>query len=113
MVRRLAGGIAPSVRMLCVRSASLTMITRMSRTMASSILRKLSACASARLLNWIWSSLLTPSTSSATSLPKRVVISSLRVGVSSITSWRIAAISVCGSSLRSASRSATATGCVM
>ena len=82
--------------MLCVRSASLTMITRMSRTMASSILRKLSACASARLLNWIWSSLLTPSTSSATSVPKRVVISSLAVGVSSMTSWRIAAISVCG-----------------
>ena len=113
MVRRFAGGIAPSVRMLWVRSASLTMITRMSRTIASSILRKLSACASARLRNWIWSSLLTPSTSSATSRPKREVISSLVFGVSSMTSWRIAAIIVCASSLRSASRSATATGCVM
>ncbi len=89
------------------------MMTRMSRTMASSIFLKLSACASARLRNWIWSSLLTPSTSSATSAPKRVVISSLAIGVSSMTSWRIAAIMVSASRCRSASRSATATGWVM
>ena len=53
MRRRFIGGMTPSVRMLCMRSASLTMMTRMSRTMASSILRKLSACASWRFLNWI------------------------------------------------------------
>ena len=55
-------------------------MTRRSRTIASSILRKLSACASWRLLNWIWSSLVTPSTISATSFPKRAAISSLGVG---------------------------------
>ena len=48
--RRLAGAIASMVRRLCVRSASLTRITRRSRTIASSILRKLSACASSRFL---------------------------------------------------------------
>jgi len=40
--RRFTGGITPRVRMLCMRSASLTMMTRMSRTIASSIFRKLS-----------------------------------------------------------------------
>ena len=67
--RRRAGAMASSVRMLCVRSASLTRITRRSRTIASTILRKDSACASARDLNWIWSSLVTPSTISATGAP--------------------------------------------
>ena len=71
MARRRGGVIASMVRMLCVRSASLTRMTRRSRTIASSILRKLSACASSRLLNLIWSSLVTASTSSATSAPKR------------------------------------------
>ncbi len=33
--RRFTGGMAPRVRMLCMRSASLTMMTRMSRTMAT------------------------------------------------------------------------------
>ena len=41
--RRLCSGMAPRVRILWVRSASLTMMTRMSSTMARSILRKLSA----------------------------------------------------------------------
>ncbi len=41
---RLAGSTASSVRMLCSRSASLTRMTRTSRAIASSILRKLSAC---------------------------------------------------------------------
>ena len=49
---RCAAGVSrrrlPSVRMLCRRSASLTMTTRMSSTMASSILRKLSAWRSSR-----------------------------------------------------------------
>ena len=56
------------------------MMTRMSRTIASSILRKLSACASWRFLNWIWSSLLTPSTSSATTCPNIDAISAFAVG---------------------------------
>ena len=99
--------------MLCVRSASLTMITRMSRTIASSILRKLSACASLRLLNWIWSSLVTPSTISATSLPNFCSTSAIEEGVSSTTSCRIAACSVAPSRCRSARMSATATGWVM
>ena len=37
--------------MLCMRSASFTMMTRMSRTIANSILRKLSACASWAVLD--------------------------------------------------------------
>ena len=90
------------VRMLCVRSASLTRMTRRSRTIASSILRKLSACASSRLLNLIWSSLVTPSTSSATSAPKRSASSSFGVGVSSMTSCRMAATMVSASRCRSA-----------
>src|SRR5215470_18070791 len=45
---RCAGAIASSVRMLCRRSASLIRMTRTSRAIASSILRKLSACASSR-----------------------------------------------------------------
>ena len=44
--RCFAGGTASSVRMLCRRSASLIRMTRTSRAMASSILRKFSACAS-------------------------------------------------------------------
>ena len=38
--RRFATDMMSMVRMLCVRSASLTMMTRRSRTIASSILRK-------------------------------------------------------------------------
>ena len=60
---------APSVRMLCRRSASLIRITRRSRAIASSILRKLSAAASWRSRNCSLSSLVTPSTSSATVSP--------------------------------------------
>jgi len=101
------------VRRLCVRSASLTRITRRSRTIASSILRKLSACASLRFLKRIWSSLVTPSTISATSAPKRAAISSLRVGVSSMTSCRMAATIVSASRCRPARISAAASGCVM
>ena len=68
----------PIVRMLCVRSASLTKMTRRSFAIASSILRKLSACASSRLLNFSWSILLTPSTSSATSSPNALCDLGLR-----------------------------------
>ena len=111
--RRFSGGIDASVRMLCVRSASLTMMTRMSRTIARIILRKLSACASLRLLNWTWSSLVTPSTISATSLPNFCSTSAIEEGVSSTTSCRIAAAIVAPSRCRSARMSATAIGWVM
>ena len=45
MRARFFGCITSSVRMLCRRSASLIRITRTSRAIASSILRKFSACA--------------------------------------------------------------------
>ena len=53
--------------MLWSRSASFTRITRMSSTMASSILRKFSACRSSLDENGIAPSLVTPSTTCATS----------------------------------------------
>jgi hypothetical protein len=93
--RRLSGAHVSSVRMLCRRSASLMRMTRTSRAIASSILRKFSACASSWDWNSILSSLETPSTSSATTLPKRSAISALVMSVSSITSCSSAAISAC------------------
>ena len=59
------------------RSASLMKITRRSRDIASMSLRKLSASASTRVRNFILSSLVTPSTSSAISGPNCRVISCL------------------------------------
>ena len=44
MRRAFCGAMAPMVRMLCSRSASLTRMTRRSRDIASNILRKDSAC---------------------------------------------------------------------
>src|SRR6185312_595563 len=94
MRRREGGSFAPSVRMLCRRSASLIRITRRSRAIASSILRKLSASASWRLPKRILSSLVTPSTSSATVSPNSPA-SALRLSaVSSRVSCRIAAMMV-------------------
>ena len=55
--------------MLCRRSASLTRMTRMSSTIASSILRKFSACRSSLDENGIALILVTPSTTCATSGP--------------------------------------------
>ena len=98
------------VRMLCNRSASLTRMTRMSRAIAISILRKFSACASARLSKVRWVSLLTPSTSSAISSPNSTAIWGLAVGVSSMTSWRSAATIVPWSRRISARIFATCTG---
>ncbi len=80
--------------MLCSRSASLMRMTRTSRAMASSILRKFSAWASALLSNWILSSLVTPSTRAATGLPKASATLSEVTPVSSTTSWSRAAIRV-------------------
>ena len=88
-------------------------MTRTSRAIASSILRKLSACASSLLVNSIWSSLETPSTISATGLPKVTSISFLVTEVSSITSCRSAAASPCASMRHCDRMLATASGCVM
>ena len=89
--RRFCSGQASPVRMLCSRSQSLMIITRTSRLMASSILRRFSACSSSMLENWILVSLVTPSTSRATSSPKAAFRSSSVVGVSSTTSCSRAA----------------------
>ena len=79
------------VRMLCTRSASLMKMTRRSRAIDSSILRKFSACADWRLSKCSPASLVTPSTSPATSRPKRFSTSSAVTGVSSTTSCSSAA----------------------
>ena len=55
--------------MLCSRSASLMRITRMSLAMAMIILRMFSACSSSTVRKDICDSLVTPSTSRATSSP--------------------------------------------
>src|SRR3712207_2841481 len=57
--------------MLCSLSASLMMITRTSRLMATIIFRRDSACASSRFPEGSRFSLVTPSTISATSSPNR------------------------------------------
>ena len=85
----------------------------MSRAMAISILRKFSACASAFDSKLICVSLETPSTSSATSSPNSVAMCSLAVGVSSMTSCRMAATMVSWSIRISARIFATCTGCEM
>src|ERR1700751_6361719 len=58
-----------SVRMLCRRSASLISTTRMSSTMASTILRTFSAWRSSRLARLILSIFVTPSTMWTTCSP--------------------------------------------
>ena len=85
----------------------------MSRAIASIILRKYSAWASALLSKVIWVSLLTPSTSSATSRLNSSSICALAVSVSSMTSWRMAATIVGLSRRISARIRATWIGCRM
>ena len=97
------------VRMLCRRSAILTSTTRTSRAIASTIFCMFEACASAWLLNMA-DSLETPSTSSATGLPKRFPKVAFATAVSSITSCRRAAISVSWSMRICARMAATAKG---
>src|SRR5450830_323941 len=111
MRRFLAGAMWSSVRILCRRSASLNRITRTSDAMASSILRKFSACASIWLWNSIFSSFDKPSTRLATGAPKRSISSSFLTSWSSITSCSSAAMMACASSFQSAQISATASGC--
>ena len=96
--------------MLWSRSASFTRITLMSSTMASSIFRKFSACLSSLDENGIAPSLVTPSTTCATSLPNSSRIRSIGVWVSSTMSWRRPAAIATTSSFMSASRSATSSG---
>ena len=99
------------VRMLCSRSASLMIRTRRSRAMATSILRMVAACWASRESNWTRSSLVTPSTMAATSLPKARSMSSRVVPVSSTVSWSRAAATVTSSRPKSATMRATARGC--
>ena len=99
------------MRMLCSRSASLMTSTRMSRDIATIILRIVSA--SALSPYFTLSSLVTPSTSSATSSPNSRATSPSVYGVSSTVSWSSAATSV-GSVMPSSARIVvTASGWVM
>ena len=90
--RFFSGRNAPRVRILCKRSASLTIMTRISRDIASTIFWKFSAWATALSSKVIWVSLDTPSTSSATGLPNCSAMASLLTPVSSMTSCSMAAI---------------------
>ena len=83
----------------------------MSSTIASSILRKFSAWRSSFDENWIAPSLVTPSTTWATSVPNSSRIRSIGVWVSSTMSCSNPAAMATTSSFMSASRSATSSGC--
>src|SRR5437870_3442342 len=96
--------------MLWSRSASLIMRTRRSRAIATSILRKFSACRSSREEKASLPILLTPSTRLAISWPNSRSSSSLVAPVSSRTSWRRPAVTVVTSILKSTRRWATARG---
>ncbi len=85
--------------------------TRMSRAIATTILRTVSAAVA-----WPYftlSSFVTPSTSAATSSPKSSRSASREYSVSSTVSCRSAAASVGGVMPSSARIVATASGCVM
>ena len=101
------------VRILCKRSASLIRMTRTSLAMASNILRKDSAWFSCLLLKRILSSLVSPSTSSATCTPNCSVRSALLMPQSSIVSCSSAAMRAGVSSFHWAHCSVTAMGWVM
>src|SRR6266850_2325304 len=99
-----SGRMCSRVRMLCVRSASLTRMTRMSLAIATSILRKFSACFSSTLTAWEdWKvpSLVTPSTRSSTSWPNSSRISSGLARVSSMVSCKRPETMLASSSFRS------------
>ncbi len=83
----------------------------MSRDIATIIFRMVSACAESPYLTL--SSLVTPSTSSATSSPKSLVSASRVYGVSSTVSWSRAATSVGSVMPMSARIVVTASGWVM
>ena len=99
--------------MLCTRSQILMRITRTSLAMAMSILRRFSICFSSVEAKFILVSLVTPSTRSATVGLKRLATSSWVASVSSMVSWRRAAMMESLSSPSSATRWATSRGWVM
>ena len=99
--------------MLCNRSASLTRITRASFTIASSILRKFSACRSSLDENGIVLIFVTPSTTCATSGPNSSLTRSMVVNVSSTTSCSSPAAMATSSNFMSATSAATSSGWVM
>ena len=102
-----------SVRMLCVRSASLTRSTLTSSLIASSNFRKFSACA---VLGEDWMAIrdnfVTPSTNCATSVPNCSASVGNSTPQSSTVSCNRAVMTVSTSRRISMSRFATATGCV-
>src|SRR5689334_10065570 len=112
----LSGRSTSIVRMLWSRSASLMKMTRRSRDIDSSMRRKFSACAASRLSKCSPDSLVTPSTSDATSLPQCFSTSASDTSVSSTTSCSNAAHASVVSS-RFSSRSTrirhTSTACEM
>ena len=83
----------------------------MSRAIASSILRKFSACFSSRVCQAIWPSLVTPSTSIWISGPNSRPMSSAVALVSSTQSCSRPAQTEGTSSFRSAISLATPSGC--
>ena len=83
----------------------------MSFAIATTILRKFSACFSSWVLAAVnCESLVTPSTSSAISSPKSSAISSLVASVSSMVSWSSPVTMDASSSFSSARRPATSSG---
>ena len=96
--------------MLWRRSASLTKITRMSSTIARSILRKFSAWRSSLDENGMALILVTPSTMWATSGPNSSRMRSTVVRVSSTTSWSSPEATQTTSSRWSARMSETSSG---
>ena len=99
--------------MLCSRSASLIRSTRQSLAMATSILRMVAACWASLESNCSRSSLVTPSTTGATTGPNSSSMVSSVSPVSSTASWSRAAATVGASRPSSATMAATATGWVM
>ena len=91
---REACGTNSSVRMLCRRSASLIRSTRTSSAIASSSLRRFSACLASRETSSSRFSLVSPSTSAPISWPKMLSISARVASVSSMVSCRRAATMV-------------------
>ena len=106
-----SGGKKRIVRMLCRRSPTLITRTRGSFAIATIILRMVSASAAWPISTL--SSLVTPSTSRATSRPKSLVSSSSEYSVSSTVSCNRAATTVVVSMPISAQIVATASGWVM
>ena len=112
VARLFASGLTPRVRILCRRSQSLMKMTRISFDMARSILRMFSILASSLSSTLMAFILVRPSTSMATSSPKRFRMISMLVlsGQSSTVSCRNAAQMESVSSPRDATISATAIG---